>query len=85
MWGGDLPELPPSERLGELWVELGRAQAGFAGAVPFEWREVQAFDQMLALDLTPDEATCLVEMSRVYCTELSQRSALRKSPMEREL
>jgi len=54
-----------------------------AGAVPFEWGEVEAFNRLTAADLSPCEASCLVDMSRAYCVEVANRDPLRKPPMER--
>jgi hypothetical protein len=69
--------------LAEVWQALGYARDGFNGVVPFEWGEVESFTRLTATDLAPCEAFCLVEMSRAYCIEISNRSPLRKPPMER--
>lgn len=83
LYGEELPDLPASEILADAWRQLGCAGRSFNGPVPFEWREVAAFSEMTGAALTPIEAECLVDMSRVYCTELANTSALRKAPMER--
>lgn len=66
-----------------MWQGLGLARDGMAGAVPLEWGEVEAFNRLTAADLSPCEASCLVDMSRAYCVEIADRNPLRKSPMER--
>jgi hypothetical protein len=85
LFGEHLPELPPTERLAEIWLEMGRSSDGINGATPFSWAELQAFAAMSGRDLHPCEASCLVDMSRAYCIELAERSPLRKAPMERDL
>lgn len=84
MFGEVLPDLPITERLADLWQALGYAREGMAGAVPFEWREVQAFAQLTQCDISPAEASCLMDMSRAYCVEIGNRNPLSKAPMERE-
>jgi hypothetical protein len=83
LFGEELPEIPATERLPELWRELGYARDGMSGVTPFEWAEIEAFNRLTAADLAPCEASCLVEMSRAYCVEIVNRNPLRKSPMER--
>lgn len=85
LYGETLPELPASERLAELWQQLGYAKSGLNGAQPFDWTELQAFEAMTQSGLHPAEASCLVEMSRAYCVEVANGNPLRKSPMERDL
>ena len=84
MFGLSAPELPHTERLAEVWRDLGFARDGFAGAVPFEWAEIKAYADLTACDLAPCEASCLVDMSRTYCVEIANRNPLRIAPMERE-
>lgn len=82
--GETLPDLPYTERLPDLWRELGYARETFGGVIPFEWREVQAYAVSTDCDLAPCEASCLVDMSRAYCVEISNTNPLRKAPMERD-
>jgi len=84
MYGETLPELPASERLQDVWRDLGHAMPGPHGAVPFTYGEIAAFDKLAHCNLAPVEALCLVDMSRAYCVEIVERSPLRKAPMERE-
>lgn len=84
LFGEALPDLPPTERLHDVWRELGCAKDGFNGPLPFDWAEIAAFDRMIAADLAPCEASCLVDMSRSYCVEVTDRNPLRKAPMERD-
>lgn len=81
--GETLPEIPATERVTELWRELGYARDSMAGAVPYEWSEVKAFADLMGLSLAPCEASCLLEMSRAYCVEIADRNPLRIAPMER--
>jgi hypothetical protein len=84
LFGEVLPELPSTERLADLWQQLGCAQDSINGAIPLDWRELQAFADLSQCDITPCEAACLIDMSRAYCVEIGNRNPLRKSPMERE-
>ena len=83
LFGDALPELPPSERLAEIWRDFGRAGDGFCGPVPFSWAEIAAFTRLTGIDLHPAEASCLVEMSRQFCIEIADRNPMRIAPMER--
>ena len=82
--GLELPELPCSERLADIWECMGRARAGGYGAVPFDFSDIDAFNRVTDCNLSPDEALCLVDMSRAYCVEAQDKNPLRKAPMERE-
>jgi hypothetical protein len=84
LYGESLPVLAAGERLADVWRELGYAKSGPHGAVPFDFTEVEAFNRLTNCNLAPVEALCLVDMSRVYCTEVMDNNPLRKSPMERE-
>jgi hypothetical protein len=84
LYGEILPDLPPRERLHDIWQRLGYAMPGFNGPVPFTFGEMQAFASLSHCNLAPVEALCLVDMSRAYCAEIMERSPLRKAPMERE-
>lgn len=84
LYGEDLPALPASERLSDLWQQLGYAGFSFNGTVPLDWRELQAFAEMTRCDITPAEASCLMDMSRAYCVEIGNRNPLSKAPMERD-
>lgn len=81
--GMDLPILCETETLHKRWQEAGLAAIGPAGAIPISWQELRAFADLTACDIKPFEAVVLMEMSRAYCAETSQRSPLRLSPMER--
>lgn len=84
MHGEQLPDLPPTERLADIWLQLGRAGDGLSGPIPFAWVEIAAFARMSGTDLHPAEASCLVEMSRQFCIEVADRNPLRMAPMERK-
>jgi hypothetical protein len=66
-----------------MWRDLGYARDSMTGVVPYEWREVQAYAALTEQNLSPGEASCLVDMSRAYCLEIVNGNPLRKSPMER--
>jgi len=85
LYGETLPELPPGERLHDVWVQLGKAKDTFGGTVPFDWAEIQSFDRLTECGLNPSEASCLMDMSRAYCTEVANRNPLRIAPLERDL
>lgn len=85
MFGETLPEIPAAETLTDVWRDLNYAREGFAGALPFEWRELQAFSDMSGRVLAPCEASCLMDMSRAYCTAIADKNPLSKPPMERDL
>jgi hypothetical protein len=84
LYGETLPALPSSERLADLWQQLGYAGQSFGGVVPFSWQELQAFAEMTGCGITPAEASCLMDMSRAYCVEIGNGNPLSKAPMERE-
>lgn len=84
LYGESLPELPYTERLPDLWRELGYARETMGGVIPFDWREVQSYADLIGCDLAPCEASCLVDMSRAYCVEISNGNPLRIAPMERD-
>ena len=85
LFGDELPDLPPTERVADIWRELGRARQSINGPAPFEWAELQAFSALSGIALHPAEAACLVDMSREFSLEIAERNPLRKSPMERDL
>jgi hypothetical protein len=84
LYGESLPEMPVSERLQDIWRELGYAMPGPHGAVPFTYGEIAAFNGLADCNLAPVEAMCLVDMSRAYCVEIVEQSPLRKAPLERD-
>ena len=83
MYGDDLPELPASETVADWWRELGCSGYGMNGAEPFTWQELRAFADVAGYDISPVQARCLMDMSRAYCAEIADKSALRVPPMER--
>jgi hypothetical protein len=83
MYGVILPELAETEFLQDWWHETGMAQSGMSGAVPISWQEMRAFADMTGRDIRPYEAQCLVDMSRAYCAEISNRTSC-IAPMERK-
>lgn len=84
MYGETLPELPESERVAEWWRELGYARSGMGGVEPITWQELHAFASVGGYAISPVEARCLMDMSRVYSVEIANSSHFRKPPVERE-
>lgn len=83
LFGETLPELPPTERLADVWQSLDYATHGMAGPTPFTWGEIAAFARMTGIRLHRSEASCLMDMSRSFCAELADTNPLRIAPMER--
>jgi len=83
MYGEQLPEIAPTERLVDLWRDLGCARAGVSGPVSFDWQEISAFNELMHCGFMPFEAQCLADMSRAYVGSISDKNPLSKSPMER--
>jgi hypothetical protein len=83
MYGVTLPELAHTETLHRVWQDIGMAQSGMSGAVPISWQELRAFAEMTGRDIRLYEAQCLVDMSRGYCAEISNRTSC-IAPMERK-
>lgn len=79
-FGVDLPEIPPAERLAEVWNELGRA--GVEGA--FTWAEMKAYADLSRVDLSPGESRVLRAMSEAYVEGMADTNPLSIAPMERE-
>lgn len=84
MFGETLPELPPRERLADVWRDMGCATADMNGVAPFSWQELQAFSAATDCALAPAEARCLIDMSRAYASAVSDENPLSIAPMERK-
>lgn len=75
----DLPELPPTESMHEVWHDLGRH--GPRGA--FDWSEIRAYVELTGADLPPFQARTLRDMSQAYADGLADTDPLSVAPMER--
>ena len=75
LYGEEIPDLPASARLVDVWRELGPGKQ--------DWIEIDAFIRASGRSLVPVEAICLVEMSRAFSSEIGERSPFRIAPMER--
>lgn len=80
MYGELLPSLPVDETLHLTLQQLGYAVSGPA---PLSWQEIDAFARLTACDISPLEAACLADMSRAFCTGISDSDPLSVPPMER--
>jgi len=83
MFGGELPDLPPSEMVVDYWQELGFAGIGYSGYIPFSWQEIAAFVSCGGYDIAPVEARVLVDMSKAFAREYADDNPLSISPVER--
>ncbi|MEW4469002.1 hypothetical protein AB1K62_14340 [Parasphingorhabdus sp. JC815] len=83
LYGERLPELAPTERLADIWRQIGYARDGMAGVVPFDWTELAAFSKLTECDLAPVEAECLMDMSRGYANMIVDTNPLSIAPMDR--
>lgn len=79
MFGVDLPELPATESLHEVWHELGRA--GKRGA--FDWLEILAYVELTGTALAPVECRTLVSMSEAYVAGMADVDRHSKAPLAR--
>lgn len=84
MYGVTLPELPPAERLGDIWLDMGCASGGSWGVSPLSWQEISAYSGLTGTELAPLEAQCLVDMSRAYVQAVNDTNPLSIAPMERD-
>jgi len=76
-----LPALSPAETLQDHWFNLGQAEAGSQGPMPLRWSEIEAYARIMGL--RQYECETLRKMSDAFVSELSDRSAFRKTPIER--
>lgn len=84
MFGVRLPELPASERLAEIWAEMGMATASpMGGVTAVTWAEIDAYDRLNGRILAVCEAQCLMDMSRAYSAARDDTNPLSIEPMER--
>lgn len=79
IYGTDLPELPATERLHEVWHDLGR----HSGQGPISWAEISAYIDLTGADLSRVEIRTLRLMSQAYVDGLMDTGPLSISPMER--
>lgn len=77
--GIELPEIPPTERLAEVWNELGRT--GAEGA--FTWVEIKAYGDLTGVDLSSVECRTLRAMSVAYAEGLQDDNPFSIAPIER--
>lgn len=68
-----------------MWRQLGMARLlPGGGLAPIEWQELAAFARMAGHDITPVEASVLIDMSAAYAVAIMDNGLLSKPPMERE-
>lgn len=53
------------------------------GYAQFEWQEITAYSAAMDLELSPIEASALVDMSRAYARSIHDTNPLSIAPMER--
>ena len=79
----DLPPIKKGSYLIEYLLELGPALSSGGSVTPISYQDIQAFQNVIGLSLTPWEAETLRMLSREYVSEYhAARDPARVSPAQ---
>lgn len=80
----DLPEMPPTETVHELWQEAGISGRSFDGSpLPLSWSEIDAYRRMTESPRPAIVWQTIRAMSEAYVTGLNDTRPLSIAPMDR--